>query len=52
MLGLLCADEWFAPWFPLWFLLALVALGTASLELVGLLTAAGCGPRGTRSSAA
>jgi phosphatidate cytidylyltransferase len=46
MLAVLCADEWFAPWFPLWFALALVALGMASLELVGLLNATGARPSG------
>lgn len=39
LLLILCLDEWFAPWFPLWFVLALVALGSASLELVELLSA-------------
>jgi phosphatidate cytidylyltransferase len=46
MVALLCADEWLAPWFPLWFLLALVALGTASLELVELFSATGVRPSG------
>jgi phosphatidate cytidylyltransferase len=46
MVALLCADEWLAPWFPLWFLLAVVVLGTASLELVGLLNATGVRPSG------
>jgi phosphatidate cytidylyltransferase len=46
MLVVLCADEWFAPWFPLWFALAIVALGMASLELVGLLNATGARPSG------
>jgi phosphatidate cytidylyltransferase len=46
MVAMLCADEWLAPWFPLWFLLAVVALGSASLELVGLLNATGLRPSG------
>jgi phosphatidate cytidylyltransferase len=46
MLAVLCADEWFAPWFPIWFVLALVALGTAALELVGLLGATDAKPSG------
>jgi phosphatidate cytidylyltransferase len=46
MVAMLCADEWFAPWFPLWFALAVVALGMASLELVGLLGATGSRPSG------
>jgi phosphatidate cytidylyltransferase len=38
--GLLVAlgvDEWFAPWFPFWFLLAAAALFAAARELNGLL---------------
>jgi phosphatidate cytidylyltransferase len=38
--GLLLAltiDEWFAPWFPLWFLLCATALIAAAVELNGLL---------------
>jgi phosphatidate cytidylyltransferase len=46
MLVVLCADEWFAPWFPAWFLLAIVALGMSSLELVALLGATGARPSG------
>jgi phosphatidate cytidylyltransferase len=46
ILLVLCADEWFAPWFPLWFALALVALGVASQELVGLLNETGTRPSG------
>jgi phosphatidate cytidylyltransferase len=46
MLVVLCADEWFAPWFPLWFLLAVVALGMSALELVDLLNATGARPSG------
>jgi phosphatidate cytidylyltransferase len=46
MLAVLCADEWFAPWFPFWFFLALGALGAASLELVSLLGATGARPSG------
>jgi phosphatidate cytidylyltransferase len=46
MVALLCADEWLAPWFPLWFMLALLALGSAALELVELLAANGTRPSG------
>jgi phosphatidate cytidylyltransferase len=46
MVALLCADEWLAPWFPFWFLLAVVALGAAALELVELLGAIGVRPSG------
>lgn len=38
ILLILCLDEWFAPWYPLWFILALVVLGSSSLELVELLS--------------
>jgi phosphatidate cytidylyltransferase len=44
MLGVLCLDEWFAPWFPFWLLLAVVSMIAAAVELDGLLTAAGCRP--------
>lgn len=37
LLLVLCLDEWFAPWFPVWFILALIVMGSASLELVALL---------------
>jgi phosphatidate cytidylyltransferase len=46
MAALLCADEWLAPWFPLWFLLAVAVLAAASLELVELLSAIGLRPSG------
>jgi phosphatidate cytidylyltransferase len=46
MIALVCADEWLAPWFPLWFLLAVVVLGTAALEMVELLSATGSRPSG------
>lgn len=45
-LAVLCADEWLAPWFPLWFLVSLVVTGMASLELVGLLDATSARPSG------
>ena len=47
--GLLFAlwlDEWFAPWYPCWFLLAGFALITASRELISLLGATTAGPSG------
>src|SRR4051794_41765265 len=37
LLLVLCLDEWLAPWFPFWFVLAGLGLGSASMELVGLL---------------
>jgi phosphatidate cytidylyltransferase len=46
MIAMLCVDEWLAPWFPLWFLLALFAMGAASLELVGLLDNTAARPSG------
>ncbi|MGO9599054.1 MAG: phosphatidate cytidylyltransferase [Isosphaeraceae bacterium] len=44
LLGVLYLDEWLAPWFPLWFLFSVLALSAAAVELVGLLSTAGCGP--------
>jgi phosphatidate cytidylyltransferase len=44
VLGVLFLDERFAPWFPLWFILAILALGSASIELVGLLRATSSRP--------
>jgi phosphatidate cytidylyltransferase len=44
VLGVLFVDEWFAPWFPLWFVLSILALGAASIELVGLLRATSSRP--------
>jgi phosphatidate cytidylyltransferase len=35
--GVLFLDEWFAPWFPFWFALCLLALAAAAIELVNLL---------------
>jgi phosphatidate cytidylyltransferase len=37
VLGILILDEWFAPWFPLWFVFCMFAMGAAGVELVGLL---------------
>jgi phosphatidate cytidylyltransferase len=47
--GLLFAlwlDEWFAPWYPCWFLLTGFALVSASRELIALLGATNAGPSG------
>ncbi len=46
LLAILCLDEFLAPWFPFWFLLAIVALGSASLELVSLLNETSARPSG------
>jgi phosphatidate cytidylyltransferase len=46
MLLVLCADELLAPWFPFWFALAVVVMGTSALELVGLLDATSVRPSG------
>jgi phosphatidate cytidylyltransferase len=50
MAGVLAAilffDEWLAPWFPLWLVVTLVALGSAALELVGLLQQTSARPSG------
>ena len=45
--GLLLAlyvDEWLAPWYPFWFILASVAFVAASRELIGLLDASSARP--------
>jgi phosphatidate cytidylyltransferase len=44
LIGVLYLDEWFAPWFPFWLLLSVVAMGAAAVELTNLLAAAGCRP--------
>lgn len=46
LLAILCLDEFLAPWFPFWFLLALFALGSGSLELVSLLNETSARPSG------
>jgi phosphatidate cytidylyltransferase len=46
ILLVLCADELFAPWFPFWFVLAVVVMATSALELVGLLDATVVRPSG------
>ncbi|MDR3638320.1 MAG: phosphatidate cytidylyltransferase [Isosphaeraceae bacterium] len=46
LLAILCLDELTAPWFPFWFLLAIYALGSASLELVNLLKETSARPSG------
>ncbi len=38
LLAAIFADEWMHPWYPLWFLVAAVALVQTALELVGLLS--------------
>ena len=40
----LCVDEWLAPWFPFWFILAGVAIVAAARELIGLLDATSARP--------
>ncbi len=44
LLGVLFLDEWLAPWFPFWLLLAVGVMLAASVETIGLLAAAGCRP--------
>ena len=46
LLAVLCLDEFLAPWFPFWFLLAIFALGSASLELVSLFNETSARPSG------
>lgn len=44
--AVLLLDEWFAPWYPFWFLTALLGMGFTSLEVVGLLNATSARPSG------
>src|SRR5262249_51906139 len=46
LVAVLVLDEWLAPWFPLWLLVALVTTGSAALELVGLLNETSARPSG------
>src|SRR5512135_1180787 len=46
ILAVLCLDEFLAPWFPLWFLTSAGVVGTAALELVGLLNETSARPSG------
>jgi phosphatidate cytidylyltransferase len=46
LLFVLGADEWFAPWFPFWFLISLTVTGLSALELVGLLNLTSAKPSG------
>jgi phosphatidate cytidylyltransferase len=39
-------DERWAPWFPIWFVLSLIAMGASAMELVGLLDATSARPSG------
>ncbi len=42
----LIADEWFFPWYPLWFALSFLVMGWLALEVVGLLNATSARPSG------
>ncbi len=46
LVAILSADEWLAPWFPLWLVLSLAVTGLAAAELSGLLAGTGVHPRG------
>jgi phosphatidate cytidylyltransferase len=46
LLAVLYFDEYVAPWYPIWFLLSVLTMGAASLELVGLLGATSARPSG------
>ncbi len=39
-------DEFFAPWYPLWFLTALIVLGHAALEIISLFSVTSARPSG------
>ncbi|HEV3122444.1 MAG TPA: phosphatidate cytidylyltransferase [Isosphaeraceae bacterium] len=45
-LAVLWLDQWFAPWYPLWFLTTTVVIGHAALETVGLLNETSARPSG------
>lgn len=44
LIAILVGDEWFAPWYPLWFATALAVMTLCGLEVVGLLAASGNRP--------
>jgi len=46
ILLVLYLDEWLAPWFPIWFVLSVIATGASAMELVGLLRATSARPSG------
>ena len=46
ILLVLYLDEWLAPWFPIWFVLSVIAMGASAMELVGLLRATSARPSG------
>ena len=46
VLLVLCLDEWLFPWFPLWFLFTTAVVGSAALELVGLMRETSARPSG------
>jgi phosphatidate cytidylyltransferase len=45
-LAVLWLDQWFAPWYPLWFITAAVVIGHSALETVGLLNETSASPNG------
>lgn len=45
-LAILVIDDWLAPWYPLWFITALVVMGHSALEVVGLLNETSARPSG------
>ena len=44
LLAILIGDEWFYPWYPLWFVASLTVMTLCALEVAGLLAASGPGP--------
>jgi phosphatidate cytidylyltransferase len=46
ILAILSLDEWLAPWYPLWFVTALIVMGNSALETVGLLSESSARPSG------
>jgi phosphatidate cytidylyltransferase len=46
LLAVLALDQWFSPWYPLWFITSVIVLGYSALETVGLLNETSAQPSG------
>ena len=44
LLAILAGDEWFYPWYPLWFVASTLVMTLCAIEVAGLLAASGSGP--------
>ncbi|HEV3165949.1 MAG TPA: phosphatidate cytidylyltransferase [Isosphaeraceae bacterium] len=45
-LAILALDEWYEPWYPLWFATSMVVMGHSALEVVGMLQGTSARPSG------